>query len=152
MIASTPSKRCLTALFLCLVLPGLAGSAELVLTNGRIYTVDAEQPWAEAVAIEDGRFVFVGSTNEVRAFVDDETSEVDLGGRLVLPGLVDAYRLVPEGSHRQETLAFLVEQIQQRQPTAGRLSLLHGGLRARWGNDRSSALGLLLLRITGCYL
>jgi len=91
MIASTPSKRCLTALFLCLVLPGLAGSAELVLTNGRIYTVDAEQPWAEAVAIEDGRFVFVGSTNEVRAFVDDETSEVDLGGRLVLPGLVDSH-------------------------------------------------------------
>jgi predicted amidohydrolase YtcJ len=91
MIASTPSKCCLTALFLCLVLPGLAGSAELVLTNGRIYTVDAEQPWAEAVAIEDGRFVFVGSTNEVRAFVDDETSEFDLGGSFVLPGLVDSH-------------------------------------------------------------
>lgn len=91
MIASTPSKGCLTALFLCLVLPGLAGSAELVLTNGRIYTVDAEQPWAEAVAIEDGRFVFVGSTNEVRAFVDDETSEFDLGGSFVLPGLVDSH-------------------------------------------------------------
>lgn len=91
MIASTPSKCCLTALFLCLVLPGLADSAELVLTNGRIYTVDAEQPWAEAVAIEDGRFVFVGSTNEVRAFVDDETSEFDLGGSFVLPGLVDSH-------------------------------------------------------------
>ncbi|MDH3989191.1 MAG: amidohydrolase family protein [Gammaproteobacteria bacterium] len=91
MIASTPSKGCLTALFLCLVLPGLADSAELVLTNGRIYTVDAEQPWAEAVAIEDGRFVFVGSTNEVRAFVDDETSEFDLGGSFVLPGLVDSH-------------------------------------------------------------
>lgn len=91
MIASTPSKCCLTAFFLCLVLPGLADSAELVLTNGRIYTVDAEQPWAEAVAIEDGRFVFVGSTNEVRAFVDDETSEFDLGGSFVLPGLVDSH-------------------------------------------------------------
>jgi predicted amidohydrolase YtcJ len=91
MIASTPSKGWLTALFLCLVLPGLADSAELVLTNGRIYTVDAEQPWAEAVAIEDGRFVFVGSTNEVRAFVDDETSEFDLGGSFVLPGLVDSH-------------------------------------------------------------
>jgi predicted amidohydrolase YtcJ len=91
MIASTPSKCWLTALFLCLVLPGLADSAELVLTNGRIYTVDAEQPWAEAVAIEDGRFVFVGSTNEVRAFVDDETSEFDLGGSFVLPGLVDSH-------------------------------------------------------------
>lgn len=91
MIASTPSKGWLTALFLCLVLPGLADSAELVLTNGRIYTVDAEQPWAEAVAIEDGRFVFVGSTNEVRAFVDDDTSEFDLGGSFVLPGLVDSH-------------------------------------------------------------
>lgn len=91
MIASTPSKCWLTALFLCFVLPGLADSAELVLTNGRIYTVDAEQPWAEAVAIEDGRFVFVGSTNEVRAFVDDDTSEFDLGGSFVLPGLVDSH-------------------------------------------------------------
>lgn len=91
MIASTSSKRCLTALFVCLVLPSQAGSAELVLTNGRIYTVDARQPWAEAVAIEDGRFVFVGSTDDVGAFVDDETSEVDLGGRLVLPGLVDSH-------------------------------------------------------------
>lgn len=77
--------------FLCLAFSGLAGSAELVLTNGRIYTVDAEQPWAEAVAIEDGRFVFVGSTNEAGAFVDDETNVVDLGGSFVLPGLVDSH-------------------------------------------------------------
>jgi predicted amidohydrolase YtcJ len=72
-------------------MPGLAGSAELVLGNGQIYTIDTEQPWAQAVAIEDGRFVFVGSDSDVQSFVDDETNEIDLGGRFVLPGMVDAH-------------------------------------------------------------
>ena len=76
---------------LCLLLPGLAGSADLVLTNGRIYTVDADRPWAQAVAIENGRFVFAGSDDDVRAYMDDDTTEFDLDGRFVLPGLVDSH-------------------------------------------------------------
>ncbi len=79
------------ALALLLLPAGIAGAAELVLTNGRIYTVDANQPWVEAVAIDDGRFVFVGSTSDARAFVDDDTRQFDLGGRFVLPGLVDSH-------------------------------------------------------------
>ena len=91
MSASIFRKRWLTALLLCVASPGLAGAAELVLTNGRIYTVDADQPWAEAVAIEDDRFVFVGSTREARALVGEDTKVVDLGGRFVLPGMVDSH-------------------------------------------------------------
>jgi predicted amidohydrolase YtcJ len=91
MIASSLRRRWLTALFLCATSPGLAGAAELVLTNGRIYTVDAGQPWAEAVAIDGGQFVFVGSTSEAQASITQDTKVVDLGGRFALPGMVDAH-------------------------------------------------------------
>lgn len=68
-----------------------ATSADMVLTNGQIYTVDDSQPWAEAVAIENGRFEYVGNADGVRAFVDSDTVEYDLQGRFVLPGLVDSH-------------------------------------------------------------
>ena len=53
-------------------------SADIVLNNGSIYTVDAAQPWAEAVAIEDGRFVYVGDAEGVEEFVGRDTVEYDL--------------------------------------------------------------------------
>ena len=73
------------------LLVGTATSADMVLTNGQIYTVDDSQPWAEAVAIENGRFEYVGDADGVRAFVDSDTVEYDLQGRFVLPGLVDSH-------------------------------------------------------------
>ncbi len=66
-------------------------TADRVLTNGRIYTVDAAQPWAEAVAIKDGRFVYVGDNAGVEAFISDGVDVTDLDGRLVIPGIVDAH-------------------------------------------------------------
>ncbi|MCH8072145.1 MAG: amidohydrolase [Proteobacteria bacterium] len=63
----------------------------MVLTNGQIYTVDDSQPWAEAVAIENGRFEYVGDADGVKAFIDSDTVEYDLQGRFVLPGLVDSH-------------------------------------------------------------
>jgi predicted amidohydrolase YtcJ len=66
-------------------------AADLALTHARIYTVNRAQPWAEAVAIKDGRFVYVGSGAGVRAFIGPGTKEHDVGGRLVLPGLVDSH-------------------------------------------------------------
>jgi predicted amidohydrolase YtcJ len=65
--------------------------ADWVLTGGRILTVDDQTPWAEAVAMRDGEFVFVGDGAGVEAFVGDATRKVDLSGRLVLPGLIDAH-------------------------------------------------------------
>ena len=66
-------------------------SADIVLSNGSIYTVDAAQPWAEAVAIEDGRFVYVGDDEGVKEFVGRDTVEFNLQGKFVLPGLVDSH-------------------------------------------------------------
>jgi predicted amidohydrolase YtcJ len=65
--------------------------ADWVLTGGRIYTVDDQNPWAEAVAIRGDSFVFVGDAIGARAFVGDATRTIDLSGRLVLPGLIDAH-------------------------------------------------------------
>ena len=65
--------------------------ADLALTNGRIYTVNAERGWAEAVAIRDGRIVFVGSNEDVKAHIGAETKVVELDGRLVLPGFQDSH-------------------------------------------------------------
>ena len=74
-----------------MLLAGTAISADMVLRNGRFYTVDISQPWAEAVAIENGRFVYVGDADGVKEFIDSGTVEYDLKGRFVLPGLVDSH-------------------------------------------------------------
>ncbi len=72
--------------------PGDAGSpADRVLQGGRFYTVDQAQGWAEAVAIKDGRFVYVGDDAGAQSFVGPDTNRHDLGGRLVIPGLVDSH-------------------------------------------------------------
>ncbi len=65
--------------------------ADAVMLNGAIYTVDAAQPWVEAVAIEDGHYVFVGSSEEARKYVGAETNVADLQGRMVMPGINDAH-------------------------------------------------------------
>jgi predicted amidohydrolase YtcJ len=66
-------------------------STDWVLTNGRIYTVDEEQPWAEAVVIRDGDFVYVGNDAGAQAYIVDGAQTTDLRGRLVIPGIVDAH-------------------------------------------------------------
>jgi len=66
-------------------------AADLALTGGRIYTVDAKRSWAEAVAIRDGRIVFVGSNEDAKTHIGPETKVVELGGRLVLPGFQDSH-------------------------------------------------------------
>ncbi len=74
--------------------PAWAGKqvvADLILTNGRVYTVDAGQPWAEAVAISNGKILKVGKAAAVRKLRGATTQIVDLGGRLLLPAFGDAH-------------------------------------------------------------
>jgi len=65
--------------------------ADLILTNARVYTVEAKQPWAEAVAVKDGRIIAVGSSATVGKLRGAATKTVDLGGKLVLPAFGDAH-------------------------------------------------------------
>jgi len=65
--------------------------ADVVYHTGKIYTVNAEQPWAQAVAIRNGKVEFVGSDDTVRAHIGPDTAVFDLHGRLMLPGFQDAH-------------------------------------------------------------
>ena len=65
--------------------------ADLILTNGRIATLDKRKPAATAVAIKGGRFVAVGDDKDVLAHQGDKTQVVDLQKRTVIPGLNDSH-------------------------------------------------------------
>jgi predicted amidohydrolase YtcJ len=62
-------------------------TADTVYTNGRIYTVNDSQPWVEAVAIKDGKFLAIGSAASIEAVTGDGTEVVDLDGAFVMPGI-----------------------------------------------------------------
>src|SRR5215472_15719564 len=65
--------------------------ADLVLTGGAVYTVDAARSWAQAVAIHGGRIAAVGSDAVIHPFVGPRTEVIGLRGRMVLPGFQDAH-------------------------------------------------------------
>ncbi|MDJ0711077.1 MAG: amidohydrolase family protein [Woeseiaceae bacterium] len=65
--------------------------ADTVYHTGRIYTVNDEQPWAQAVAIRNGIITFVGSDDAARAHIGPDTAVFDLRGRMMLPGFQDAH-------------------------------------------------------------
>lgn len=66
-------------------------SADTLLLNGRVYTVNPEQPWAEAIAVKDGRILFVGSAAEAAAYRGTQTELIDLEGKMAMPGLNDLH-------------------------------------------------------------
>ena len=65
--------------------------ADLVLSGGKIYTVDPAHSVAQALAVKDGKIVFVGSTADARQWIGTNTRTEPLNGRLVLPGLIDSH-------------------------------------------------------------
>ncbi|HVS59713.1 MAG TPA: amidohydrolase, partial [Gemmatimonadaceae bacterium] len=65
--------------------------ADLVLTNGRIYTVDNARPIVSALAVRGGRVLFVGSDAEAKVLASPSTRVIDLHGATVVPGIVDAH-------------------------------------------------------------
>ena len=65
--------------------------AELVLHNGKIVTVDASRPEAQAIAVRAGLIAAVGSNDEIKAYIGPSTRVVDLGGRLAIPGFIESH-------------------------------------------------------------
>jgi predicted amidohydrolase YtcJ len=65
--------------------------ADLLLRGGRVYTVDAARSWAQAVAVRDGTIVAVGTDDQVGELASAGTRVVDLAGRMLLPGFIDAH-------------------------------------------------------------
>lgn len=81
----------MTAVLLLSTVQVHAETADSVYRNGRVYTVDESRPWAQALAIERERLVFVGDDEGVEKYIGPETEVIDLGGRMVMPGIHDAH-------------------------------------------------------------
>ena len=81
----------LACLFFLFAAPVLAQPADMVLRGGNVITVDKEWRVAQAVAIRDGRFVAVGDNAAMGRFLGGDTKIVELGGRTVVPGLIDSH-------------------------------------------------------------
>jgi len=79
--------------------------ADLVLYNTNIYTSDADQWTAEAVASKDGRIVFVGSNTDADEYMCDSARIIDLAGRTVFAGFTDSHQHLEGVGRRTKTLS-----------------------------------------------
>jgi predicted amidohydrolase YtcJ len=73
-------------------------TADIVLLHAHIYTVNVRQPWAEALAVGDGKILAVGTDHQIAAYRGASTEVVDGKGRLVLPGFTDCHAHFLDGS------------------------------------------------------
>ncbi len=71
--------------------PAACTPADIVLTNGAVYTVDDNNPNAEAIAIKDHKFIFVGSNDGAAEYACGDANVIDLGGQAVFPGLIESH-------------------------------------------------------------
>ena len=79
---------------LAAMLPALLSAAQIaerVGINGRIYTMNQAQPWAEAIAIKGDTIIYVGDDKGVKAFIGPNTIVGDMKGKLMLPGFIDTH-------------------------------------------------------------
>ena len=72
-------------------LDNVIAAADTILFNGFVYTMELDQPTAEAVAIRAGKIIALGTSKEVRRRAGEKTQSIDLQGRMVMPGLIDGH-------------------------------------------------------------
>ncbi|HWL21322.1 MAG TPA: amidohydrolase [Bradyrhizobium sp.] len=90
------ASRLIGPMFAALALAAAIGSAsaetaDTVLFNGKILTVDRDFSVREAIAIAHGRVLATGTTADMKKLTDDKTGLIDLGGRTIIPGLTDGH-------------------------------------------------------------
>jgi predicted amidohydrolase YtcJ len=83
-----------------------------------VYTVNPRQPWATAVAVRDGRIVYVGNDKGARPYVGPRTRTINLKGRMVLPGFIDSH-IHPSGGLSLSQVK--LEQVFNRQEVVRRI-------------------------------
>lgn len=93
----TVKSAMLFVLVILVLVPAAAGiqqplqPADLVLTNGKVVTVDDRLPQAEAIAVRGDRIVAIGASADIRRLVAPATEVIDLSGRLVIPGFIEGH-------------------------------------------------------------
>ena len=139
----------------CVLLAGCAEpggpDADLVLIGGRVNTLDGDSRVAEAVAVRGDRVVAVGTVAEVEAMAGPETRRVDLEGRAVTPGLMDAHVHFASGGANRiynldmsypnvENIADVQAMVAERAGLAGRKGRV--GARRRLGRGQAGGAAL----------
>ena len=81
-------------------------TAVLVMRNGYVYTVDGQDSVQQAVAVKDGKIVYVGSDKGAASYIGTQTQLIDLAGRMLMPGFIDAH-MHPGDGGRAMTLCDL---------------------------------------------
>jgi predicted amidohydrolase YtcJ len=81
---------CALVLAIALVMPARAQAPDTVLVNGKVVTFDTPAP-AQALAVREGKIAAIGGNAEIRALIGPATRVIDLGGRTVIPGLIDSH-------------------------------------------------------------
>jgi len=105
-----------------------APAADLVLLNGAIITVDDSRPEAQALAVDADTILAVGSNDEIRGYIGDDTKVIDLGGKTAIPGFIDSHahflnlgyarmRLgLTQAKNWDEVVAIVARAAEERQP------------------------------------
>ena len=88
--------------------------ATQVFTHGAIYTVNPKQPWAEAIAIDQGRIVYVGDNQGVQKFIGKQTRVTHLKGKMMMPGFHDVHIHPIESGSDNTHFALDIEQTNPR--------------------------------------
>ncbi|HMJ08727.1 MAG TPA: amidohydrolase family protein, partial [Pyrinomonadaceae bacterium] len=78
-------------LALSLTLLAQTGSADLVVVNANVHTMNPKQASARSIAVVGNRIVAVGSDAETKAYIGPNTKVIDAGGKLIVPGFNDAH-------------------------------------------------------------
>src|SRR6201986_3532856 len=100
---------------------GVTDTADLILFNGKITTLDRQNPEAKAIAIRDGRFMGAGRAQDIMRFAGPSTQQIDLKARRVIPGLIDSHMHITRGG-------------------------LNSNMELRWDGVRSLAVAMRMLR------
>jgi len=106
------NKKILTAMMILFLVGGsrtFAGQtekADLIIKNGKVFTANDAQPWAEAVACNSGKIIEVGTGRDIDRLVGPATRVLDVQGRLVIPGLIDAHTHFSSGGRSLVSLSF----------------------------------------------
>ncbi len=79
----------ITVIIICLSINMNAQTEKTCFINGKIFTVNESQPYAEAVIVIGNKITFVGSNEEAKKYINDKTIIIDLKGKLMLPGFID---------------------------------------------------------------
>ena len=85
--------------------------ADMVLLNGKVFTADKARPMAQALAVADGKVLAVGSDAEISALADAGTQRIDLGGKALMPGLIDTHAHAIFGGLEMSTANMGDEQV-----------------------------------------